>query len=800
MQSALLSLGKVLRLLVAFVVTAAVAGALAAGLAIPAVGLSGAVTNAGVTAFEEMDGELFRSTLAQQSRILDASGRVIATPTAQNRTIVALKDVAPIMQKAQIAIEDSRFYEHGGLDVRGLSRAVVSNLTNDTVQGASTITQQFVKLTLQENALQEGDKEAARAAVAKTLTRKLQELKIAVELEKTMTKSEILEGYLNIAYYGDLAYGVEAAAQHYFSVPASKLNIGQAALLAGLTQQPGTTDPVNYPDRAQNRRDIVLNRMRDLGIITEKQATDAKAVAVKDMLKVKPSLNTCQRSPEPYFCNYVIAWLKTQPALGKTVEERTKKLTSGGLTIRTTLNPEWNSKIRDILAKKVPVADKSRVGAAATVIEPGTGKVLAMAQTSKFGKGDWGTTEVNWNVDQQFGGGIGFSIGSTAKMFAIVRALETGMAVDSSIMAAKYESRKGALFTDSMVHDECHFTGEWWVRNSDGFKGGKVDFRKAVADSINTAFAPLVLRLGACSVQETMTKMGLHRGDGSPFQRMPSPVTLGSDNATPLTLANSYATVAAGGKMCQPLPVVSIIDAAGKEIKLPGPQCEQVIDPGVAAGTTELLEGVLKKGGTGSRLALSGGRQAAGKTGTTDRAVESYFVGYTPQYATAVYVGSPNTANEMIKIRIGGEYYRIVYGATIAGPLWQQVMNLIHDGLPKKSFTRPPTSILRGEHVPLPDVIGESVKGAMSILREAGFDAYVLKEIDSTEAKGTVLSTDPSRQAPKGSAVGLVISNGVAPPPPPPPPPPPTTVPPAPGGDGGGGQPGPKKPPPGWED
>jgi membrane peptidoglycan carboxypeptidase len=275
------------------------------------------------------------------------------------------------MQNAQIAIEDSRFYEHGGLDVRGFSRAMISNLQGGDVQGASTLTQQFVKITLQENALKKGDKGAARAATSKTYSRKLQELKYALNVEENFTKDQILEGYLNLVYYGDQAYGVEAAARHYFGVSASALTLPQAAMLAGLTQRPGATDPVHFPEAALARRNVVLDRMHQLRLITDQAWTAARASKVQ--LKVTSAQNSCATSTYPYFCDYVIAWLKQQPALGKTIAERTKNINRGGLTIQTTLDPKIQKQAQKDLEKRVPVGNNKSIGAAAAVVQPGTG-------------------------------------------------------------------------------------------------------------------------------------------------------------------------------------------------------------------------------------------------------------------------------------------------------------------------------------------------------------------------------------------------------------------------------------------
>src|SRR6478672_12084758 len=278
MQGRATNLASITSLLGALVATSVVMGLLGAGLVMPLAGATGAAARSGVQAFDSLPGEFKQTPLSRPSRVLAADGSLIVTPSDENRIIVPLSKVAPVMRQAQVAIEDSRFYEHGGVDLHGIARAFISDANGGSTQGASTLTQQYVKITLQENALRNNDKEAAQAAVAKTYTRKLQELKYAITLEKELTKDQILQGYLNLVYYGDQAYGVEAAAQHYFSTSAAKLTLAQSAVLAGLVQQPSKTDPIHNPERAQVRRDVVLDRMHELGMITDKAWKAAKTV------------------------------------------------------------------------------------------------------------------------------------------------------------------------------------------------------------------------------------------------------------------------------------------------------------------------------------------------------------------------------------------------------------------------------------------------------------------------------------------------------------------------------------------
>ena len=763
------SLPQVLSLLAAFVVTAVAMGVLAAGLLMPAAYASGAATNSSIAAFEDLPSDFTATALAQQSVILDAKGGVIATPYDENRIIVPLDEVAPIMKTAIIAIEDSRFYEHHGVDLRGMSRAFVSNLQGNDVQGASTITQQYVKLALEEAARKAGNKEAAAAATEKSYQRKIQEAKYAMSLEQELSKDEILENYLNIAYFGALAYGVEAAAQRYFNVSASELNLGQSAVLAGLVQNPGTTDPISNPAMAERRRNIVLDRMEDLGLAKQEDVDAWKAIPIGDMLDVKPTQSTCQRASMPFVCQYVINWLLDNPEFGETRDERHSALYTGGLTIQTTFDPDLYQKAQQHMTQLVPIGDETEVGASAVVVQPGTGYVLSLGQTSTYGndEGTFGTTEVNWSVDYKYGESLGFQIGSTAKIYSVVRAVEEGMGLETTVNARRYTDNEGAVFEPEESVDDCGPLEPMTVRNSEGNVGGNMTFRRAIARSVNTAFIPLVLsKVGVCDTQETMAKMGLHKANGQPIDPFLSEVTLGSGESSPMTLALSYATLAAGGKYCDALPVTEVRNSSGEVILTPQPKCEQVVDREVAAGVNDLLVSVMQQGGTGAQYPLADGRQSAGKTGTTDRYVQSWFAGYTPQLSTAVYVGRPDSnTRPMRNLRIGERYYDRVYGGSIALPIWKRIMDDASAGMEKLRFEEPPREIVQGRSVDIPNVQGRSLSQARKILADAGFDGRVI-QTSNRAARGTVLGTTPSSRAPWGSSVGILVSTGSVPAPP----------------------------------
>jgi membrane peptidoglycan carboxypeptidase len=760
-----MNFANILSLLGAFVVTSVVIGLLGAGLVMPAVGATGAATRQGVHVFDSLPSDFTQTPLSQQSRILADDGTLISTPYDENRVIVPLAQIAPVMRQAQIAIEDSRFYEHGGIDPQGVGRAFISNLGGGSTQGASTLTQQYVKITLQENALNRDDKLGAQAATAKSYTRKLQELKYAVTLEKNLTKNQILEGYLNLVYFGGQAYGVEAAARHFFGVSAAKLNLPQAATLAGLVQLPSETDPIKNPARALARRNVVLDRMHTLNLIDDKAWQAAKNT--KMVTNNKPTPSSCALSPYPYFCTYVTAWLKQLPALGKTTEERIKRINRGGLTIQTTLNPKMEAAARQELIRKVPVGNSANIGAAAAVIEPGTGHVLAIAQNTNFSnKKSRGATEVNWAVDKKYGGSIGFAFGSTAKMFAVAQALKSGMPINSTVIARAASENKAAIFTKADFHDKCNMGNQKWpVRNDEDTATGPISLTKATAKSVNTAFAVLVAKLGACSVRTTMTQMGLHMGNGDKIQIFPSSVTLGSDSVSPLTLASAYATVASGGTYCVPTPVLTITTSDHKTLALPKNLCKRVLDRDVANGVSKILKTVLTNG-TASRIGgLDGGRPVAGKTGTSDGSNETWFVGYTPQLSTAVWVGTPNdpgNKRELRNLRLGGQFYRgQVFGATIAAPIWKQIMDRASVGMPFRDFAEPGEKVQVGDVVSIPSVYGMSVGEARATLSGAGFKPVVGEAVSSSTDRGLAVGTRPRSRALRGSTVVIFTSTGV---------------------------------------
>lgn len=777
------NLASIIPLLGAFVVAAIVIGVLGAGLVMPAVAAVGAATRTGVDMFDALPSEFTAAALSQQSKIVDAKGNVIATPHDENRIVVPLDQVSPVMQKAQVAIEDSRFYEHGGVDPRGVVRALVSNASGSVnTSGGSTLTQQYVKLTLLDTALKAGDTQAAQAAVTQKglagVTRKLQELKYSIQLEKEESKDQILQGYLNIVYYGDQAYGVEAASLHYFNKHAKDLNLTEAAMLAGLAQNPGTTDPVHNPDKALARRNVVLDRMHELGLISDKETADAKAVTLDQMLHVTQAPTACQQAGDSaYFCDYVLKWLELDPSLdqslGKTVEERKAKIFGGGLTIQTTLDPDLAAFSKQQLLAKVPQGNDvngRHIGASSVTLDPNTGAVKAFAQNTTYSidNKSWDQTSINWAVDKQYGGSAGFGFGSTEKAFALVTALEKGLPINTTVNAQVAGPGRTVDFTHSDLPDACGVArGTTWPVKNDGLEGGTMSLTQATADSVNTAFVALAQMVGVCPIQETETRMGLHLADGSPIPKdSVSSILLGAREVSPMTVASAYGSLANEGVHCSPVPIQAITGPDGKELPIMKPgttNCQAVTKPEVANGVAQIMTSVLTDG-TAKASALDGGRIAAGKTGTTNGNRQTWFVGYTQQLTTAVWVGQPVDQSQTLdNVRLANSFYPTVFGASIAAPLWKSIMDHALAGQPNSGFAAPSDTVLNGNKVDVPNVVGQSIDNATSALQAAGFTVTVGRRVYSNYRPGVVSGTSPSGQANQGGQVTLLVSAGPQP-------------------------------------
>ncbi len=674
------TLSGILTRIAAMAVMAAVAGALVGLMLVPFAGSVGVLTRDVVRDFESLPDELNTPPLPERSVILASDGSVLATLYYQNRVEVPLESIAPIMRQATIAVEDSRFLDHNGVDFRGIVRAFASNASSGEIsEGASTLTMQYVKNVLVNQAATPEELEAARGDNS---ARKIKEVRYALALEKRFTKSEILARYLNIAYFGSGAYGIEAASRRYFSKPAANLNLVEAATLAGIVQRPTAYDPLRNPELSQERRNVVLSRMASLGYITEETAEQAQAIPVTSTLNPTEVANGCTSSYAPFFCDYVIQTIRTDPTFGDTPEAREAFLRRGGYTITTTIDPAVQNAVTDVVNEAIPPTDDSGKAAAISMVEPGTGRILAMTQNRTWGTSGRGKTTYNYNVNQSMGGTIGMQAGSTFKVFTLAAALEAGISPNEYI-----SSPSPATFTGFVNCDTGVPFDPVTVRNST--TSGTLNMPLATAYSTNTYFMALEERTGICRPVDIAESLGVTLGNGDPLLRVPS-FTLGTMEVSPLSVANAYATFAAHGRYCEPVPIIDIRDRDGARLPVPNGNCRQILDRSVADGVTYMLNGVVDggiSGRTGAAMSL-GDRPSAGKTGTTNESAAVWFAGYTPQVASAVWVGDPRGgfAFPLKQVTINGKYYNQVYGGTFPGPIWKEAMQIASADLPIANF------------------------------------------------------------------------------------------------------------------
>ncbi|MET8698760.1 transglycosylase domain-containing protein [Kitasatospora sp. NPDC058032] len=660
------------------------AGVLLAGIALPAAGALGLGMKGTVEEFDTIPDDLKAPPLTQASWIFDAKGQQIAKVYERDRRVITAEEMGPLIRQAQVDIEDARFYEHGAVDLKGVLRAITKNAESGTaLQGASTLTQQYVKNVNVEKA--GDDQVAVREAQRKTLGRKVQELKYAIKLEEELTKEQILTNYLNITYYGQQAYGIQAAAQRYFGKNTKDLSVAEAATLAGLVQNPSQFDPKAHPEASRKRRDVVIDKMVENKHLTAEQAKEAKSGPI--VLHYQAPQNGCITADAGmgFFCDYVKHVIKQDPVFGKTAAERKKLWDMGGLYIHTTLDPAKQAAALKAVTTKVKVTDE--VSAAMTMVEPGSGKILAMAQTRPYGiDPSKNQTVVNYNVDAAMGGGNGFQPGSNFKPIVAAAGLEAGL---TSTQA--YDSPNKM---DWPTMSTCDGT---WKNLDKGKKSGTIpnestgevgpyELKEAMALSVNTYFVQMEQEIGLCAVKQMANKLGvLTKASGKPLEELPA-LGLGTQEVSPLVMANVYATFANRGTYCTPVAISAIKTIDGKDVAVSPAKCERVFSEGTADIINTVLLGVTEKGGTARDLGLDDDRQIAGKTGTSDEKKSAWFSGYTANLATSVWLGGPAGGVKMKNIRIGGKWFDEVFGATGPGPIWQMAMNDAVRGMPEQEF------------------------------------------------------------------------------------------------------------------
>src|SRR4051794_508216 len=666
-----------LRAFLLLFVAVLMAGALIAGLAGPWIVGSGLVARSSADLLTPLPSALGDSVLPGNTVVLAADGSVLTYFYRENRTPVPSDRIAPVMKQALVDIEDARFYEHHGIDLEGTARALVSNLVAGGVrEGGSTLTQQLVKQTLLQTAETAEDRQAA---TEQSIGRKLREARLALAMEERYSKDEILTRYLNLVYFGEGAYGVEAAARRYFGVAAADLDVLQAATLAGLVQTPTADNPVTDPVRATVRRNQVLERMHAQGHLSAADLASFTAQPMATAPTPSPP-NGCVGAPlGGFFCDFLQKHLTQDLGISQQVLE------TGGLTIRTTLRPDIQTSGDAAVVKTQPMG--APLAAIFTSVEPGTGHVLAMSVNRRFGYAVNAPTQesVNLNVAASQGAG------STYKVFVAASALERGIPTWNTITtSAPYTSR---VYKNGLA--------PYTVQNA-GRYPPTLTMAEALIRSSNTYFVALEDQLGSVEGPVRMAqRMGLFSLDPVADQVVAEnrgSFTLGAEATSPLALASAYSTMAANGTQCDPTPVTEILDATGKRLQVDGHSVDvgdhctpEAMPPAVATTLNQILTGDVGLSiGTGTRARIPG-HQVAGKTGTSQNRFSIAFIGYTPSLVASVMVLNPKHNKDVG--RSGGGYAAQIWHDAMAPIITAGPDQLFPpEGLPLFPLGSPPTA------------------------------------------------------------------------------------------------------------
>ena len=751
-----MSVSKSLANITAAAIVAGVAGALALA---PVAGISGVGIARTNETMQSNLADLTDGTTPGVTTITDSTGQPMAWLYNQRRYPVSNEQISQHMKDAIVAIEDHRFYEHDGVDIQGTVRAMATNvLAGGVEQGASTINQQYVKNYL---LFIDAENEAEQAAaVEQSIPRKLREMRMASDLDRNLSKDDILTRYLNLVPFGNRSFGIEAAARTYFGISAAELSVPQSALLAGMVQSSEYLNPYTNPDGATQRRDTVLRAMANQGVITAEQA-DAHIAEPLGVLETPATLpNGCIAAGDRgFFCDYALTYLES-----KGVEK--ERLMEGGYTITTTLDPQVQDAARAAVSRNV---DPMTTGVAEVmnVVEPGTESrdILAMTSSRNYGLNlDAGET-----VLPQPSSLVGNGAGSVFKVFTAAAAIEQGMGLETVLdVPDRYEAE--GLGTGGARN--CP-PNTYCVENAGNYKD-QMTLREALAHSPNTTFIQLIEQVGVPAVVDVSVKLGLRSyevpgtfdGESSIAEYMKNAnlgsYTLGPTAVSPLELSNVGATLASGGRWCEPNPIVSVTDREGQEIFLERPACEQALDSGVAnALAGGMAEDLIT--GTGARAAnVTGwGGQAAAKTGTTESHLSSAFLGFNSGFAAAPYIYNDGTSSSPLctsPVRQCGS--GDLFGGREAAESWFQTANQVPAALNGGLAGHDPKYDLGTTHGVLAEVVGMTEQQARSTLEGQGYRVEV-RTVDGTQPRGRVERALNQGILEPGSTVIIELSRGV---------------------------------------
>ena len=678
-----------------------VAALLVTVMAVPAMAVTGVYASRTAEVLDTLPDSIRPSTLAQKSEIYatnsDGSNTLLATVFDQNRQEVGWDAISPFVKDAVVATEDPRFYEHAGVDIASTLRAAFGNVASGGVSsGASTITMQYVRNILVQQATQlptQAERDAAyAAATTESLDRKLTEMRLAIALEKQYSKDDILLGYLNIANFGGSVYGIEAAANYYFGVSAANLTLAQAASLAATVNAPNALridQDENIADNKARRDEDVLASMLKQKAVTQAQYDEAVATPVSPNITVPTTGCQAAASGATYFCDYVTWIVKNDPTFGDTADERWSNFKQGGYEIYTTLNTELQANADETMKEYIPSSmDDIAIGSTIATVEPGTGRILAMAQNTNFDEDPDasapGTTAVNYNTDIDYGGSSGFQVGSTYKVFALAEWLKQGHTLSDRV------SGNETTWDMSTFPNSCMaLGGDWEPANDGSSRPGTMSVQSALTNSVNNAFVAMAQQMDLCSIKADAEALGVHRADGNPLDTQPSSV-LGTNEIAPLTMAAAYAGIAANGLYCTPVAIDRIVAPDGSELTPPSASCTQALDPKIAATLAYAMLGPIESG-TATASDPDDGITHIGKTGTTDNEKDTWMVGASTKAATAVWVGNVTGNVSMTEVEPNDWS-----GSTVRHRIWRAVMTENDDILGGGEFPDPDRTLVNG--------------------------------------------------------------------------------------------------------
>ncbi|WP_429457501.1 transglycosylase domain-containing protein [Microbacterium sp. ZKA21] len=769
--------------------------------------MTGLTGSAAVDLFEDIPNDLKPDAPMEPTTLWashsDGRTEKLASFYDQNRIPVTYDQVAPILYDAILSSEDKTFYEHSGINLGATAKALVDYAKGTSSRGASTISQQYVKNVLVQRCEKEtspNDAEfkddagnydpqkyqdallacwtdATNASGTEGMKRKLQEMRYALQIEKEYSKNDILVGYLNLSNFGGTTYGIEAASQYYYSVPAANLNINQAATLAGMVQNPNSYR-IDMPNGSMtdtktgtlinsaadgysqtlDRRNYVLGRLLADGKITQEQYDTTLAEPI--IPAINPAQQGCAAAVKnAYFCQYVKSIIKSDPAFGETEAERLNTLQRGGLDIYTTLNLDIQQAAVDTMTAHVVASHPNlTLGAAGVQLEVGTSRILSMTQNTDFNETANpapGQSAQVYAADQMHGSSTGKEVGSTYKLFTLLDWLEQGHSVNE-VLNGTFR-----LITPFTICGETHSNNHKFENSGKvgGYTGTPMRF---TASSLNTGYLAMAQQLDICDINKMAERLGVTLGNVDPDTGALEAVTksnnvgdvIGSKNVTPLAMAGAYATVANKGIYCTPRAIDKIVKQDGTEMKLPESSCEQAISPEVAATAAYALAGVMN-GGTGGAARPNDGIPVIGKTGTHET-TQTMMVESSTKVTTAVWVG--NVIGDGVLRDFSSNGTRL---NSLRFPIAKDMQTTANAWYLGDEFPGPDKNLTRTILRDLPNVVGKTIDDATKTLEDAGFTVTLGAPTDSNLPADQIAAQSPGAgKIAGGATVTISPSNG----------------------------------------